>query len=136
MRHTICVAGVVVTLKRLSLSFAIAVVLGGIVNAQQGGTNISVLPALATPPNAPDGYLRSDQLAQKQVEGSLAFSTRNPLHGMAAFNDYRAVSIAEQGLGDQASVRFLDNPLQWLARAIFRTPTRASVRAAGPEAWV
>ena len=113
---------------------ALAFGLGGIVSAQQGGVNISVLPSLANPPNAPDGYLRSDQLAQKQVEGSLAFSTRNPLHGMAAFNDYRAVSIAEHGLGEQA--RFWSNPLQWLARAVFRTPQKPSVRAAAPEAWV
>lgn len=121
--------------RALLTATVLAISLHALLSAQQGGVNISVLPALATPPDAPDGYLRSDQLAQKQVEGSLAFSTRNHLKGMAAFIHYGAVSIAELGLGESA--RSTNNPIQWLARLFFRNrPERPTARAATPEAWV
>ena len=81
-------------LKRLSSSLAIAVALGAIAAAQQGGLNTAVLPGLPRDPSAPNAKLTSDLLQQRQVEPDIVVSTRNPLHLMAFFNDYRAVDLA------------------------------------------
>jgi hypothetical protein len=81
----------------------------------------------------PPDVLRSDQVAQTQVEGSFAFSTRNFLVGMAAFVDFRSLTFAEEGLGEDVAEN--RGPLPWLARLFFRAPAKRSVQAAA-EAWV
>ncbi len=53
----------------------------------------------------PSWYLRGDGFANRQVEPTIAASTRNPNHLIAFFNDYRAVDIPNDpeptGLADK-----------------------------------
>jgi hypothetical protein len=111
--------------------------------AQQGGVNTSVLPARSNqqvPPgtSVADEYLKSDLIAQKQVEGSIAASTRKPDRLVAVYNDYRGVNASDFLLGETPVSGSIINTL--IAR-LFHRPTardraRQSVRAAGsPEAW-
>jgi CARDB protein len=113
----------------VALAAAAAALSVHVLQAQQGGANISVLPALTDPPD----ILKSDQVAQKQVEGSFAFSTRNFLHGMAAFIDFRPITFAEEGLGEEAENR--PRIPMWLAHVFGRGKAKPSVRAAA-EAWI
>jgi hypothetical protein len=109
--------------------------------AQQGGINTSVLPARSNLPpgtSVADEYLKTDLIAQKQVEGSIAASTRKPDRLVAVFNDYRGVNASDFLLGETPVSDSLINTL--IAR-LFHRPTardraRQSVRAAGgAEAW-
>jgi len=70
--------------------------------AQQPGTNVNVLPAYpngaASPPFPPlpisvTDATRGDGYLQRQVEPTVAPSTYNPDHILAAFGDYRTTSI-------------------------------------------
>src|SRR5437660_3849890 len=70
--------------------------------AQQPGTNVNVLPAYpngnASPPFPPPPITltdatRGDGYLQRQVEPTVAPSTYNPDHILAAFGDYRTTSI-------------------------------------------
>ena len=63
--------------------------------AQQGGLNTSVLPGLPADPDDPLAQYKSDVLEQRQVEADILASTRNHLHLLSFFNDYRAVDIAD-----------------------------------------
>jgi hypothetical protein len=132
-------------MKRTALFvFVVVACLQGLLRAQQGGLNTSVLPArsnLQVPPGTTvaDEYLKTDLIAQKQVEGSIASSTRKPDRLFAVFNDYRGVNASDFLLGETPVSGSLINTL--IAR-LFHRPTakdRArlqSVRAAGsPEAW-
>ena len=117
--------------RALLTALVLALSLHGMLNAQQGGSNRSVLPAKSDPPD----LLKTDEIAQKQVEGSHAFSTRNYLHGMFAYIDFRAVILAEEGIGEQALNRSVFKGV--LARLLGRPkPRERSVRAALPEAWI
>src|SRR5678815_4119637 len=80
--------------RALFASLVVASLLHVMVGAQQGGLNTPVLPGLPRDPAAPNAKLTSDLLQQRQVEPDIVVSTRNPLHLMAFFNDYRAVDLA------------------------------------------
>ena len=69
-------------MKRACLIVFVVALMHAFVSAQQGGVNTSVLPArsnLQLPPGSvADEFLKTDLLAQKQVEGLIAASTRKP----------------------------------------------------------
>ncbi len=95
-------------MKRLILIvFGIALVLNTPLSAQQASQNIPVLPVIPkidpeTLAENPDWYLRGDGYLQRQVEPTIAVSTRNPDHLLSFFVDYRAVNIpGDPGLGEQ-----------------------------------
>ena len=77
-----------------------------ITHAQSAGPNINVLPIVLPPTNASpsqiyDAALVGDLFLQRQLEPTVAVSTRNPAHLLAFFNDYRAVDIEnDPGLGE------------------------------------
>jgi hypothetical protein len=82
--------------------FACATILSVASFAQQPGTNVNVLPAYPTgnpsppfppPPISLTDAIRGDGYLQRQNEPAVATSTYNPDHLLAAFNDYRTVSI-------------------------------------------
>ncbi len=106
--------------------------------AQQAGENINVLPVVF-PQDDPEWELKGDGYLQRQVEPSIAASTRNPDHLVAFFNDYRAVDIADDiGLGETETMVALVN----IAREIMMAATwlplpelQLQPRAAA-EAWV
>ncbi|HVS62060.1 MAG TPA: Ig-like domain-containing protein [Thermoanaerobaculia bacterium] len=50
----------------------------------------------------PDWYLEGDGFANRQVEPTIAVSTRNPNHLIAFFNDYRAVDLPDPAPGGLA----------------------------------
>ena len=88
--------------------------------AQQANQNINVLPV----PNSVDpqdplaAALTGDLYLQRQVEPTIAVSTRNPDHLIAFFNDYRAVDIPDDaGLGETQNIAakkgVLDRFLAW-----------------------
>ncbi len=117
---------------------ALAVGLRTTASAQQVGENINVLPVNGADPISGDAYL------QRQVEPSIAVSTRNPQHMLAFFNDYRAVDvpgdigIGEGGIGGSVASRVLGAVRTLLARLIGR-PSRAAKlpeEAAAAEAWI
>ena len=64
--------------------------------AQQAGENINVLPVVVPVDSDDNGewddpawYIKGDGYLQRQVEPTIAASTRNPDHLLAFFNDYR-----------------------------------------------
>jgi hypothetical protein len=65
------------------------------IGAQQGGLNTPVLPGLPADPADTLAQYKSDILEQRQVEADILTSTRNHLHLLSFFNDYRAVNIAD-----------------------------------------
>src|SRR5688572_14751516 len=93
--------------RALFISVVGALCLNAIVNGQQGGINTSVLPARSNlaPPGPPttSEYLTTDVVAQKQVEGSIAASTRNWNHLFAVFNDSRAVNAVDFLTGETSA---------------------------------
>lgn len=102
--------------------------------AQQVGENINVLPVSGTDP------IRGDVYLQRQVEPSLAVSTRNPQHMIAFFNDYRAVDVpGDIGIGESVARRMLNGVRAVLARLIGRpAPHEGEMpeEAAAAEAWI
>ena len=69
--------------------------------AQQAGENINVLPVVLPQDSPDDWFVVGDGFLQRQVEPTIAASTRNPDHLVAFFNDYRAVDIPDDaGLGE------------------------------------
>jgi len=106
--------------------------------AQQAGENINVLPVVF-PQDDPEWELKGDGYLQRQVEPSIAASTRNPDHLVAFFNDYRAVDIADDiGLGETETMVALVN----IAREIMMAASWISLPEihlppiAAAEAWV
>ena len=96
-------------MKRLILTALLALLtIVTPVLAQQAGTNVNVLPVVLPIdldgdgyPDDPDWYLKGDGYLQRQLEPTIAVSTRNPDHLVAFFNDYRAVDIGDDiGLGE------------------------------------
>ncbi|HSL17212.1 MAG TPA: hypothetical protein VLB51_04835, partial [Methylomirabilota bacterium] len=74
----------------------VAALLAGVcplATAQQAGENINVLPVVVPDQSPDDWFLIGDGYLQRQVEPTIAASTRNPDHLLAFFNDYRAVDI-------------------------------------------
>ena len=67
--------------------------------AQQANQNIPVLPVIPEEDD-PLWNLKGDGYLQRQVEPTIAVSTRNPNHLLSFFVDYRAVDVADDvGLG-------------------------------------
>ncbi len=94
--------------------FACATILSVASFAQQPGTNVNVLPASPSgnpfvpfpppPITTLTDALRGDGYLQRQAEPAVAASTYNPDHILAAFNDYRTVSIPnDTGLSGSAA---------------------------------
>jgi hypothetical protein len=90
-----------------------------------------------------DAAYISDLFLNRQVEPTVAVSTRNPQHVLTFFNDYRAVNIQDDlGLGETQNGAFATawrHVRQWLARlAGRRPPTRHATPAiaAASEAWI
>ena len=88
------------------VALSISTSLSLITYAQSAGPNINVLPIVLPPTNATpsqvfDAALVGDLFLQRQLEPTVAASTRNPLHLLAFFNDYRGVDIQnDTGLGE------------------------------------
>ena len=137
---------------RITASFGMALAIAAALcaidaSAQQAGTNVNVLPVLTdqngnviTPAMDPDAHLKGDYYLQRQVEPSIAVSTRNPSHVVAFFNDYRAVDIPlDSGLGQTARAKtgFLGRFAGWLFRRPSTTPNvPPPTVVAAAEAWV
>ncbi len=129
--------------RALACAVMLSLCLNALVEAQKAGSNTNVLPVLVNPAD-PNAYLRGDLYLQRQVEPSIAASTRNPQTILAFFNDYRAVDIAaDKGLGEDRNpagglLAWLAPVKQLLAKA-FRRPApqpRAAAPTAAAEAWV
>ena len=92
----------VAALVALSISTSLSL----ITYAQSAGPNVNVLPIVLPPTNATAAQVTAaalvgDLYLQRQLEPTIAVSTRNPSHLLAFFNDYRAVDIqADPGLGE------------------------------------
>jgi N-acetylneuraminic acid mutarotase len=125
--------------RALFVSLIGASFMHAMVGAQQGGLNTPVLPGLPRDPSAANAKLTSDLLQQRQVEPDIVVSTRNPLHLMAFFNDYRAVDLAADGAlpGKQSNGGLKGVPGQLLA-ALKGRPGKPAIpsRAAAAEATV
>jgi hypothetical protein len=129
-------------MRRLILGSALLILgLAVPATAQQAGENINVLPVVL-----PDGgdtwYLEGDGYLQRQVEPTIAASTRNPDHLLAFFNDYRAVDVAEGdvGLGEETqtvtlAAKVFDLLLAGLLPKLGLPEIEAPPMAAA-EAWV
>ena len=109
--------------------------------AQQAGENVNVLPVVF-PQDDPDWQLKGDGYLQRQVEPSIAASTRNPDHLVAFFNDYRAVDIADDiGLGETENMVALVNVARKIMMAgsllpMPKLPRLELAPRAAAEAWV
>jgi VCBS repeat-containing protein len=125
---------------RLTIIFVLAVLalVPAPATAQQAGENINVLPVVF-PDDDPDWELKGDGYLQRQVEPSIAASTRNPDHLVAFFNDYRAVDIADDvGLGETETMvalvttaRTIMMAASWISLPEIHLPPMAAA-----EAWV
>ncbi len=108
--------------------------------AQQANQNINVLPV--SDAGSPDAELTGDLYLQRQVEPTIAVSTRNPDHVIAFFNDYRAVDIPDDpGLGETQNVAekkgVLDRLLAWFrGRSEPAGQPELPKQVAAAEAWV
>ena len=104
------------------------------VAGQQAGVNTPVLPGVPADPNDPHANLKSDLLANRQVEPEIVISSRNPLHMIAFFNDYRAVAIHNDtgiGGGMLARAGWIG---RFLARLLGRQPLEQKPVIAAAEA--
>ena len=123
---------------------ALAVTVGtldGHLSAQQAGQNVNVLPVITTPNgNVVPDPLRSDYYLQRQVEPTIAASTRNPNHVLALYDDYRAVDIPNDSDIGESSATHSNPSLIGLSAKLFRRPFRSAPRvapsgAAASSAW-
>ncbi len=108
--------------------------------AQQANQNINVLPV--SDANTPNAELTGDLYLQRQVEPTIAVSTRNPDHVIAFFNDYRAVDIPDDpGLGETQNVArkrgLLGRLVAWIqGRPALAPDSEIPSQVAAAEAWV
>ena len=126
-------------MKRLILSLIVVVFLFSTPGfAQQAGNNINVLP-LFPDTTDPDYYLKGDGYLQRQVEPTIAASTRNPDHLLAFFNDYRAVDIPDDvGLGEGEQIALLMDTANLMMATVnwMNFPKISLPPIAAAEAWV
>jgi hypothetical protein len=111
-------------------------------SAQEAGENVNVLPVVPKSLYPEDWFLRGDGYLQRQVEPTIAASTRNPDHLLAFFNDYRAVDVEyDPFIGEQfqTAALALDTTNLMMAGLLalpqiesFETPPYAATA----EAWV
>ena len=122
------------------LVLAISLLMQPMAMAQQAGENINVLPVVF--PSETDWQLKGDGYLQRQVEPSIAASTRNPDHLVAFFNDYRAVDIADDiGLGEGAVMIAMFNTTRTIMMAVSqlsfpKLPHMELPPIAASEAWI
>jgi len=121
------------------MSLAIFALVQPFAMAQQAGENINVLPVVFPQDDPDHWFLKGDGYLQRQVEPTIAASTRNPDHLIAFFNDYRAVDIEDDvGLGETQTAALLINT----ARVLYATATWLPLPkivvppTAAAEAWV
>ena len=128
-------------MKRLILiTLGIVLVLNTPVAAQQASQNIPVLPVIT---EADDDlwYLKGDGYLQRQVEPTIAVSTRNPDHLLSFFVDYRAVDVADDiGLGEETQTLALTaKAVNMMLVGLISLPDLPFLEAppiAAAEAWV
>ena len=96
-------------MKRLILTIITGIALAGLsapATAQQANQNINVLPVIQQEDASDNEWFKlGDGFLQRQVEPTIAVSTRNPDHLLAFFNDYRAVDVPDdegEGTAPQA----------------------------------
>jgi hypothetical protein len=134
-------------MKRLILTtIGIAFILNTPLFAQQASQNIPVLPVIPNLEPGEEGYdplwyLKGDGYLQRQVEPTIAVSTRNPDHLLSFFVDYRAVDVPDDiGLGEETQSFALAMKAAHLAFAgLISLPEVPLVEAppiAAAEAWV
>ena len=127
------------------------VVLSQLGKAQQANQNINVLPVYFNETDDPDqpidplAYLKGDLFLQRQVEPTIAVSTRNPDHLIAFFNDYRAVDIPNDvGVGEDGAAVSNPTASQSIIAKVLRIFGKKKVdeeaklpdQVAASEAWV
>ncbi len=131
-------------MKRFTLGLfflAMLIVTVAPVGAQQANQNIPVLPVVLPEDSADDWYKLGDGFLQRQVEPTIAVSTRNPDHLLTFFNDYRAVDIPyDEGLGEgelmaALSLKMTDFMMAGLV-SLPEIPTAQALPTATAEAWV
>ncbi len=105
--------------------------------AQSISPNVPVLPLYTDSLDA-DAYLKGDQYLQRQVEPTIAVSTRNPDHLISFFNDYRAVDVAvDEGPPDPFLLALALHPsTMQLARMLSNVLPLLRPPVAAAEAWV
>jgi hypothetical protein len=129
---------------RLTIIFmvAIAALAAPAAMTQQAGENINVLPVVFPQDDPDHWFVKGDGFLQRQVEPTIAASTRNPDHLLAFFVDYRAVDIANDiGLGQAEAVMAMFNHSRTMMMAAFRIslpelPNLDRPPIAAAEAWV
>jgi hypothetical protein len=111
-------------------------------SAQQANQNINVLPVILQQDELDEEWFKlGDGFLQRQVEPTIAVSTRNPDHLLAFFNDYRAVDIPDdEGLGEQnQNLALVLNTFDFMMAGLISIPDVPIVQAppmAASEAWV
>jgi hypothetical protein len=129
-------------MKRLILIVVgVVLALSAPLSAQQASQNIPVLPVIPESSGEADWYLRGDGYLQRQVEPTIAVSTRNPDHLLSFFVDYRAVNIPDDlGLGEETQTFAMAIKTTNLMMAgLVSLPEIAFVESppiAAAEAWV
>lgn len=135
--------------RRFLVALLAVVSIHAAVAGQQAGQNINVLPIVpagdsSDPASLLDAALKGDLYLQRQLEPTIAVSTRNPNTVVTFFNDYRAVDIqADPGIGEsRASLGSL--AFSFIKRAFGllagrRAPAKGPgipPMAAAAEAWI
>src|SRR5436305_10344905 len=124
--------------RPLVVAMMLALGLHAVASAQQAGSNVAVLPVVTNPAD-PNAFLKGDLYLQRQLEPSVAVSTRNPQTVLAFFNDYRAVDVPGDlviGDGDaptnagQTILAMLRPVRRFFARLVGHTPKPKSPIAA------
>ncbi len=105
--------------------------------AQTVSPNVPVLPLYSDPAD-PGAYLKGDLFLQRQVEPTIAVSTRNPDHLISFFNDYRAVDIPDDEAppGPFSIALRLHPATEMLAQLLDQVMPRLMPPVAAAEAWV
>jgi CARDB len=123
--------------KALKVTFVLALCLvaspprGASAQQVQVGDNVNVLPVVNS--GDPNDYLRGDLYGQRQGEPDIAFSSLNPDHAMAIYNDFRAVDVPNDAtlpdFNSSAIARLWMGARTLLARVLGRPAPKP---AAGP----
>jgi hypothetical protein len=119
------------------VGLALGLITAGPLFAQTVSPNVPVLP-LYNDANDLNAYLKGDLYLQRQVEPTIAVSTRNPDHLISFFNDYRAVDIPDpEGIPGTLSIALRLHPAtEMLAQLIDQVMPRLMPPVAAAEAWV
>jgi hypothetical protein len=135
VRGGVPVAGTAKRVVSLVVVAVMAVSAHALLIAQQGGLNTPVLPGLPADPADPLAMYKSDVLEQRQLEPDILASTRNHLHLLTFFNDYRAVHLPDDagaaGIFASRGLRgVLERAVAWVTGAKPAKPARPAVAAA------